>query len=271
MVTVSVTPLAIGDSYQGGKVAYILQSGDPGYVAGQTRGLIAAPADQTTAMRWDNGALIATGATATALGTGSANTNAIIAAQGVTATDYAAGLARAYAGGGYHDWYLPSKDELGKLYAEPGGDRRLRPDSRRRCAVWDRPLLELHRGRCQLRLVSVLLHRHAASRLEVRPGLPGARRAGLPGRSRQQGDHRLRLRLPGGDRRRQRDAAHRVRDRALWHGRRRSGRFLHDDRRIGGRGRDASGQRGDAQRLLEPRHVHGDRRRRLYPDLRQSR
>ena len=44
------------------------------------------------------------------------NTNAIIVAQGATATNYAAGLARAYNGGGYSDWYLPSKDELDKLY-----------------------------------------------------------------------------------------------------------------------------------------------------------
>ena len=114
----SITPRQpqVGDFYQGGVVFYILQSGDTGYIAGETHGLIAAVQDQSSGIRWDNGSYVTTGATGTAIGTGSANTTAIISAQGATETSYAAGLAGAYTGGGYTDWFLPSKDELNKMY-----------------------------------------------------------------------------------------------------------------------------------------------------------
>jgi hypothetical protein len=115
--------LRVGDVYQGGKVAYILVNGDPGYDATTQHGLIAATSDQSRSITWDRltGEFplyqgTNRGAIGTAIGTGFSNTSNIIASQGIIATNYAAGLARAYTGGGYTDWYLPSKDELNKLY-----------------------------------------------------------------------------------------------------------------------------------------------------------
>ena len=100
-------PSKIGDSYQGGIAFFIDTSGK--------HGLLAAPEDQSRSVVWFNGGFKDTGAVS--LSDGSSNTDLIITAQG-TSTEYAARLCRDFRGGGFADWYLPSKDELNTLYLQ---------------------------------------------------------------------------------------------------------------------------------------------------------
>jgi len=114
--TVSFTTLqnlAVGQSYQGGRIAYIFVSGDNGYIAGQTHGLIATTSNQSTGIQWGCSGTSITG-TNTTLGTGLANTTAIV--NRCATTTIAAAICNNLSSGGYTDWYLPSRDELNKLY-----------------------------------------------------------------------------------------------------------------------------------------------------------
>jgi len=101
------TTYTIGESALGGKIAYITGGGSTG-----TSGFVVTSADLPRDYAFGCvGTNIATG---TAIGTGQANTLAIIA--GCYETGNAAHYVNNLVQGGYSDWYLPSKDELNVLY-----------------------------------------------------------------------------------------------------------------------------------------------------------
>ncbi len=104
------SPYEIGETGPaGGRVFYITDGG--------LHGLEAAPVDLPIRVWGCEGKAIKTAA-GLAIGTGSANTKAVI-----TACDQADGVAKQadnYYFNGYEDWYLPSKDELTELYNNIG-------------------------------------------------------------------------------------------------------------------------------------------------------
>jgi hypothetical protein len=110
--SLNTVPYVVGQSALGGVIAYILQLGDPGYNANLQQGYVAAASDQTTSVWGASG--ISAGATAQALGTGQANTTAILAA--TAERPIAASVAAEVTDGGYTDWYLPSLQELLRLF-----------------------------------------------------------------------------------------------------------------------------------------------------------
>jgi hypothetical protein len=105
--------VSVGDYYGGGVVAYVYQLGDPGYKPGECHGIIAALDDMQDA-EWGY-YLKYLGVTGYTLGLGAANTYYAANDETTEVTD-AVSLCFDLVVDEYHDWWLPSKDELNKLY-----------------------------------------------------------------------------------------------------------------------------------------------------------
>ena len=110
--------LAIGDTYGGGKVAYLMQPGDTTYNANVQHGLIASISDIGQGGSPWSSASTSNTVVCNALGVnllqGISNTDSIIK-YNPSPTTTAAAIAKAHRGGNYSDWYLPNKNELNKL------------------------------------------------------------------------------------------------------------------------------------------------------------
>ena len=108
--------MPIGDTYQGGRIVYILQPGDLNYSASVERGIIVSEADVSSGVQWYNGSYgVKTSANDKVVRTGSSNTTKIVTTQG--AGSYAAQVCQDLALNTYTDWQLPSIEELKILYS----------------------------------------------------------------------------------------------------------------------------------------------------------
>ena len=111
--TVPVLP-AVGDFRDGGVVFYV--SPTPTDLNGDgilDIGLVCAVEDQSASFVWYDD-LAVFNSTGTSIGSGAENSANILL--NIFGTNSAVYLASQYAGGGFNDWFLPSRDELSAIY-----------------------------------------------------------------------------------------------------------------------------------------------------------
>ena len=109
--TEAVSTLAVGDLYEGGVVFHIDDVNNKVYVCALVDTYIAYPS--TTSFAYGCGGTDVS-ADGTAIGTGQANTAAILANCSESPT---AATSTQWTQNGYSDWFLPSKDELDEVYS----------------------------------------------------------------------------------------------------------------------------------------------------------
>ena len=105
----SAQEVQIGDLVNGGIVFYIDESGESGLVAAT---------EDVSSYIWGCNKETLEGADGRTIGTGGSNTLDIVA--GCKDSNTAAQVALNYESEGYNDWYLPSQDELNKMYQNIG-------------------------------------------------------------------------------------------------------------------------------------------------------
>lgn len=101
--------MVVGQEYENGIIAYILKLGDIGYDANKIKGFCVSKEDINGLTQWSNNitTYLSTGET---IFDGYTNTQNIITLNGNL--DSAALLCTNYNGGGFTNWYLPSRDQL---------------------------------------------------------------------------------------------------------------------------------------------------------------